>query len=143
MATAKYTTLKYEDYEEDYPFIVWVIEKIHNKHKNDRESYTMTDYFQKLQDHLIHYRGIPSERKKKDKLYKRIKKAAHEFKVRYNVIENVAMLNAINQYKNDIVSVIKQVIMDTSLDTEESSIDTDDGDLISFSTDEEEDLIKF
>jgi len=131
-----------EDYD-DYPYIVSLIEEIHNKF-HDVVNFKMNDYFIKLQEYLIHYRKVPSSLKNKDVLYQRLKKAAHQFKSTYKVDGNVALMNVAHRYKQKLIEVIKNVIMDSSLDSEEESFEDVNNNLIAFSTDdEEEDLITF
>ena len=82
--------------------------------------------------------------KNKDLLYQRLKKAAHQFKSTYKVDGNVALMNVAHRYKQKLIEVIKNVIMDSSLDSEEESFEDVNNNLIAFSTDdEEEDLITF
>ena len=111
----------------DHEFIIWLIEKIHDKHGEDQD-FKEQDYLSKLNDRISFYKDI-MVMMQKDPLFQKIQEEATSFKEdndELHVKEKTAMKYSANLYKELLLDDIRSVIYEDTDDQSDESDIADD-----------------
>ena len=116
-----------EDDDKMHDFILWLVDKIHEKHGADPE-FKQQDYLSKLNDRISFYKDIMLMMQK-DPLFQKIQEDATSFKEdndELHVKEKTAMKYSANLYKELLLDDIRSVIYEDTDDQSDESDIADD-----------------